>query len=532
MLSIVLVVLPSVVYAQSWGYSSNRIAISADGNSEPDNGHKWPTGDPDDWGATPATLAILAKLQMQNKLVHYSYNNFIEAPAGPDEKNQMKIGADGAIRRWGFDGKLFFDVTRDPAAARNHLKAELTKSTAENRLYFIHMGPAEFFYQVVKEVVDEDHGAALAHVYIVSHSGYNDTHLRRNTHHTIPQAIEYSKNLLKYRKIKDQNGEWDPNVLWNSKADFSPWYWLRDHSDPNMKWLYERMRAHAYGKADISDAGMVFWLLLGDEDGSPSKFKRFIGNGIPTNTEWLPRPPAGYRWSSIEILSDEFNGNSLDKSKWIPRHPYWSGRNSRHEKSNVSVADGKLRLKSTLREGAGEIKASTVTAACVTSRYRNCTTGYYEARIKASDLSMTTAFWFQGKYSEIDVIENIGRASLEENRWIDDTMMINTHFFRSGWKKDIATPRKWKMPTRARDRFHTYGMWWKDANTTWFYHDGVKVAEITHGGAFDEPQYMFFDTEVFTWHGWPTKESLLDPKRNTMLVDWVRAWKLEKLQQK
>ena len=164
MLSIVLVVLPSVVYAQSWGYSSNRIAISADGNSEPDNGHKWPTGDPDDWGATPATLAILAKLQMQNKLVHYSYNNFIEAPAGPDEKNQMKIGADGAIRRWGFDGKLFFDVTRDPAAARNHLKAELTKSTAENRLYFIHMGPAEFFYQVVKEVVDEDHGAALAHV--------------------------------------------------------------------------------------------------------------------------------------------------------------------------------------------------------------------------------------------------------------------------------------------------------------------------------------------------------------------------------
>ena len=68
MLSIVLIVLPGVVFAQSWEYSGNRIAISSDGNSEPDNSHKWPTGDPDDWGATPAALAILAKLQMQYTL--------------------------------------------------------------------------------------------------------------------------------------------------------------------------------------------------------------------------------------------------------------------------------------------------------------------------------------------------------------------------------------------------------------------------------------------------------------------------------
>ena len=162
------------------------------------------------------------------------------------------------------------------------MKAELAKSTADAPLYYVHMGPAEFFYRAVKEVVDEGNGPALAHVYIISHSGYNDTHLRRQAHHTMAQAIEYSDSLLNYRKIKDQNGEWDPHVLWNSKTDFSPWYWLRDHGDPNLNWLYERMRAHAYGKADISDAGMVCWLLLGDEDGNPSKFKEFIRQGIPT----------------------------------------------------------------------------------------------------------------------------------------------------------------------------------------------------------------------------------------------------------
>jgi hypothetical protein len=50
--------------------------------------------------------------------------------------------------------------------------------------------------------------------------------------------------------------------------------------------------------------------------------------------------------------------------------------------------------------------------------------------------------------------------------------------------------------------------------------------EIKPGGPFDRPQYMFFDTEVFTWHGWPRSENLMDESKNTMLVDWVRAWEL------
>ena len=268
-------------YTHSWGYDGNRIAISADGNSAPDDGHRWKKGDPDDWGATPATLAIIAKLKMQNMLVHYSYNNFIEAPAGPDSENQMKIGVDGALERWGFDENRFFDVTKQLAEAKEHLKKELARSTAEDPLYFIHMGPAEFFYQVVKDTVDQGDASALKHVYIVSHSGYNDNHLRRDSHHTLQQAIDYSGGRLNCKRIGDQNGKHDPNALWNSERDFSPWYWLRDHQQPSMRWLYRRMQANAKGVADISDAGMLYWLLLGDENGSPAKFNAFIGDGIP-----------------------------------------------------------------------------------------------------------------------------------------------------------------------------------------------------------------------------------------------------------
>lgn len=296
-------------FAGAWGYEANRIAVSADGNSAPDPKHKWPTGDPDDWGATPATLAILAKRGMQDKLVHYSYNNFIDAPAGPDETNQMKIGVDGAIRWWGYDPDRFFDVTKDLAAARQDLKAELAASSAENPLYLIHMGPAEFFYQVVKEAVDEGNRAALAHVYVVSHSGYNDDHLRRPSHHTMRDAIACSNGMLNYKRIKDQNGAWDPAVLWNSGTDFAPWHWLRHHRDPNMQWLYARMQAHAGGKADISDAGMVYWLLTGDEDGNPAKFRSFIGRGVPAKETYETRNdtvPASEDGELLIIEAEDF----------------------------------------------------------------------------------------------------------------------------------------------------------------------------------------------------------------------------------
>jgi beta-glucanase (GH16 family) len=261
--------------------------------------------------------------------------------------------------------------------------------------------------------------------------------------------------------------------------------------------------------------------MHGDKNKSPEFHTALLA---PSNPDGLPTPPGGHRWMPVESLSDEFNGDQLDRSKWIPRHPYWSRRDSRHEPVNVSVEDGNLRLRSTQRDGATEVKASTVNAACVTSKARNCRPGCYEARVKASDLSMTSAFWLQGQGIEIGVIENIGAPSKPWQEWLETTPMMNSHY--NVAKPPISTPRKWKMPTRGCDDYHVFGVRWKDAETFWMNHNGAKVLEITPGGPFDKPQYMFFDTEVFTWHGWPTRESLLDPDKNTMLVDWVRSWKL------
>jgi hypothetical protein len=244
----------------------------------------------------------------------------------------------------------------------------------------------------------------------------------------------------------------------------------------------------------------------------------------------LPEAPVGYRWRAVPQLSDEFDGAGLDASKWMDFHPYWDGREpSRFDPRNVSLSAGILRLVSVpLVSDLGTVrnpeKDVWVGSACVSSRSASASYGYYEARIRASDLSMTSSFWFQGKFSEIDVVEQLGRPV--KNAWKSDFMMMNTHYFAGGWEADAATPVQWKMPSGSSDGYHVYGVWWRDSETAWFYHEGEKVAEARFGGEFVEPMYLFFDTEVFIWDGLPTIASLNDPAANAMLVDWVRAWTL------
>ncbi|WAJ72139.1 hypothetical protein [Catenovulum adriaticum] len=55
---------------------------------------------------------------------------------------------------------------------------------------------------------------------------------------------------------------------------------MKNHSDESVSWIYQRMLQHPKGVADCSDAGMVYYLLLGDENGSPEKLKQLIGSGI------------------------------------------------------------------------------------------------------------------------------------------------------------------------------------------------------------------------------------------------------------
>lgn len=253
-----------------------------------------------------------------------------------------------------------------------------------------------------------------------------------------------------------------------------------------------------------------------------------------------PTAPAGTHWEPVAELTDEFEGNSLDPTKWDDYHPHWSGRApSAFKKGNAFVEDGVLLLRSTLKKDPSTVgnvfKDIWVNAAACVSKGKTAKPGYYyEAYMKASSLSMTSSFWFRvGKFSEIDVIEHIGDPS-RDNRDHDLPYQYhaNTHYYgkHSGLKNKAV---EWKMPTRGRDEFHLYGFWWKDANTLWFYHNDVKVMEIVPRVPLDENLKMIFDTEVFPFEaagipsiGLPKVENLNDDTKNTMYVDYVRTYEL------
>ena len=264
--------------------------------------------------------------------------------------------------------------------------------------------------------------------------------------------------------------------------------------------------------------------------------------GAITNAQ-TPIPPKGKKWAPVKELTDEFNGEKLDASKWDDYHPHWEGRApSKFLKGNAFVEDGYLKLRSTLMKDPSTVKDKfkdmwVNSAACV-SKQKTAQPGYYyEARIKASSLSMTSSFWFRvGNYSEIDIIEHVGNPSVEKRQEdLPYEFGTNTHYY-GPEKGPKPKGTKWHMPTRGRDEFHVYGMWWKpDGKELVFYHNGKEINRLEPRVPLKENLKMVFDTEVFPFAtagvahiGLPLVENLNDNTKNTMLVDWVRTYKLVK----
>lgn len=233
-----------------------------------------------------------------------------------------------------------------------------------------------------------------------------------------------------------------------------------------------------------------------------------------------PPLPAGQHWTAVPELTDEFDG-PLDTGKWSQKHPYWTGRGvSEFRPENVSASGGFLRLAASRIDHDGK----TIGAACLSSRNAIAGPGYYEARLKASQISLSSSFWLQNPKIEIDVVEAFGVPMSHPARRFEARATL--HAFPNGWNSDIGIGKsaKLKAPVTA---WHTYGVWWRDAGSVWVYVDGVKVSEIETPRPFTSPMYVFFDTEHFDAEGTPNSRDLADLRRNTMLVDWVRAYSLQ-----
>lgn len=289
----------------SSGYDAEkpgRIAYTADGNAH----------DQDDWAATPASLSIISAAGLQDALVHYDYNDNTadHTDVFPMSFTQeMRDSVANAVYFFGYDTQdlvgettdsIFYDVSLYEQNAIDHLASEIEKSTEEDPLYIILGGPAEIVYQAMEKAEK-----GKEYVIVVSHSQWNEwaeadgTWCQRGLKdglHTLEQCgvtIE-DGNLI---RIQDQNAvtvgnEKTPMLCITSdktkaeqtEEDINSLYaavqWMKDAENPGLNYIYQRLidmtkEEDDTDKCDMSDAGMMLYLLDGLQENDYSTLKEW-----------------------------------------------------------------------------------------------------------------------------------------------------------------------------------------------------------------------------------------------------------------
>ena len=252
-----LIVLTQEGYGQVH-FPGGRVALSFDGNLH----------DPDDWGAAPMALAMLEAAGLKDQVVHVEYNNHL-TQTDPDWESEMIGSLQGAANRLAYPGNIFYNIQRDLSGSVSHLSSQINESSAGNPLWIICAGPIETVYRAMAGA----QASKRQYVRLVSHSRFNELHDAVNRHQGVGE-LKHNWDELRGEfekegaRFYDKQYLGDQNVS-NGDNDFSTprskWYWLRDSDNATWQWLYGRDKFS--DKFDVSDAGMVYWLLSGGPDG-------------------------------------------------------------------------------------------------------------------------------------------------------------------------------------------------------------------------------------------------------------------------
>lgn len=248
------------------GEGARRIAYSADGDY----------ADSDDWGATAVALAMLGRAGGQDSLVHFDYCSNPRSNH-PQACAQSEESALGAQRRFGFDRSVFFNDDTQPQASVAHLADVVNASTAARPLYLIVAGPMDVAYRGLKAAQP----SARQHVTLISHSTWNQNHTVNGSKRYIDI---WNERLVGYAIVRKNNGTPGNEDLPDQNPGFkkpeAEWTWIKDSTAGS--WVFGRIQAvrnpgcsvngiSVCARGDASDAGMMYFLLTGDKNGSVSK---------------------------------------------------------------------------------------------------------------------------------------------------------------------------------------------------------------------------------------------------------------------
>ena len=244
-------------------------------------------------------------------------------------------------------------------------------------------------------------------------------------------------------------------------------------------------------------------------------------------------PPPAYGWTLL--WSDEFDGTTLDTSKWV----YWltgARRDAVNTPTAVSVGGGVATI-STYTSGGTHYTGMISTETKLTTAY-----GYIEARIRFDDSpGMWSAFWMQSPTmgnpigdpqtagTEIDICEHRFQDGSGAN--IDGKIVGNIHW--DGYGASHKSVGYSSPSLGLGGAYHVYGLEWTPTQQK-FYIDGVLRWTVNDGGSSPVSQrgeFLILSSEVddtsTTWAG-PIPAagygSLLTTTTK-MQIDYVRFYK-------
>ncbi|MFI3280556.1 MAG: hypothetical protein R3Y44_01145 [Rikenellaceae bacterium] len=262
-----------------------NIVVSSDGNE-----HDW-----DDWAASAMNLAVLASQGLQDKLALYTYSDHIwgsnqEHPDvnGMNAYEHVRESVLRGAEYFDFETTKFICAVDNAHVAYTAMRDQINLASADSPLFIIGAGPME----VIGEGMNRADKDKLQYVTVISHSGWNNNHSDKvqsnfswdiHTGWTWDEMIEafgegkYNANFV---KIKDQNHGWDQYIaLQCPRENFD---WLIEGDVPeSWRWLYTRLESCAVKQKsyfDVSDTGMIMYLLTGNERVSPQMIEEFMKN--------------------------------------------------------------------------------------------------------------------------------------------------------------------------------------------------------------------------------------------------------------
>ncbi len=279
-----------------------------------------------------------------------------------------------------------------------------------------------------------------------------------------------------------------------------------------------------------------------------------LDQNLPSFVSIDDTTPDDMKWVKVEKMSDDFNGDVLDDTKW--ENSFWhynppvfmSG-----DSQNSGVDDGKLWIKATLNER--NIQKRWFQTARIHSIEQISFPMYTECSMKAASIAAFNTFWMNNGDSEnrdeFDIVENNSNPTqaCRDIAQTDPDFLWDTHLFPTQMnsqyfiaKDGVEENRHGNYDTRFLSEgnpnkgktwdedYHIVGAWWKDARNVQFYLNGEPAGKITTSQDMNRTLEIIFDlwaNEMCNIGGLPDKEDLGDDSINTMRVDWVRTWKLE-----